>query len=74
MKISSVACGLITIKMDYSVYPKSFISRINEDYVFFYSDILLKKNQTLYTSFIAVCFAAHMCYCVNILSVTPALH
>ena len=44
MKISSVACGHITIKMDYSVYPKSFISRINEDYVFFYSDILLKKK------------------------------
>ena len=48
VKISSVACGFSHIKNDYSDYPKSFISRINEVYVFSikyrYSDILLKKN------------------------------
>ena len=35
MEISSVACGFRSIKMDYSDYPKSLISRINEVYVFF---------------------------------------
>ena len=44
VKISSVACGLSTIKINYSVYPKSFIKIINEDCVFFKSDILLKKT------------------------------
>ena len=34
-KIRSVACGVRSIKIDYSDYPKSFISRINEVYVFF---------------------------------------
>ena len=29
-KISSVACGFSSIKIDYSDYPKSLISRINE--------------------------------------------
>ena len=47
-KISSVACGFSSIKIDYSDYPKSLISRINEVYVFSikyrYSDILLKKT------------------------------
>ena len=43
-KISSVAsCGFSSIKIDYSDYPKSLISRINEVYVFSikyrYSDI-----------------------------------
>ena len=33
-KISSVACGFSSIKIDYSDYPKSLISRINEVYVF----------------------------------------
>ena len=32
-KISSVACGFSSFKIDYSDYPKIFISRINE--VFF---------------------------------------
>ena len=35
MKISSIGCGFNSIKIDYSDYPKSLISRINEDYVFF---------------------------------------
>ena len=47
-KISSVACGFSSIKIDYSDYPKSLISRINEVCVFSikyrYSNILLKKN------------------------------
>ena len=34
-KISSVACGFSSIKIDYSDYPKSLISRINEVYVIF---------------------------------------
>ena len=46
-KSSSVACGFSSIKIDYSDYPKSLISRINEVYVFSikyrYSDILLKN-------------------------------
>ena len=35
VEISSVACGLSSIKIDYSDYPKSLISRINEVYVFY---------------------------------------
>ena len=35
-KIGSVACGFSSIKIDYSDYPKSLISRINEVYVFFF--------------------------------------
>ena len=34
-EISYVACGFSSIKIDYSDYPKSLISRINEVYVFF---------------------------------------
>ena len=33
-KISSVACGFSSTKIDYSDYPKSLISRIYEVYVF----------------------------------------
>ena len=32
-KISSVTCGISPIKMHFSDYPKSLISRINEAYV-----------------------------------------
>ena len=42
LKVSSVACGFNAIKIDYSDYPKSLISRINE--VSVDSDILLKKK------------------------------
>ena len=31
---SYVACGFSPIKIDHSDYPQSFISSINEDYVF----------------------------------------
>ena len=34
-KVSSVARGFSSIKIDYSDYSKSLISRINEVYVFF---------------------------------------
>ena len=48
-KISSVACGFSIVKIHFSDYLKSLISRINEVYVFFneisYSDILLKKHK-----------------------------
>ena len=59
-KNSFVACGLSLIKIDYSAYLKSLISRINEVYVVFvsmkyrYSDILLKKHKL----HLANCFAA----------------
>ena len=47
-KISSLAFGFSPIKIDYSDYPKSLISRINEVNVYSikyrYNDILLKKN------------------------------
>ena len=49
-KISSVACGFSSIKIDYSDYLKSLISKIKEVYVvvfsikYRYSDILLKKS------------------------------
>ena len=47
-KISSVACGFSSIKIDYSNYPKSLISKINKCYNFSmkycYSDLLLEKN------------------------------
>ena len=35
MEIIFVACGFSSIKMDYSDYLKSLISRVNEVYVFF---------------------------------------
>ena len=59
--------------LDYSDYPKSLISRINEVYVFFnkyrYSDILLIKHK-LHISRLFCC--NHTCYCVNMDSVTSA--
>ena len=33
-RIRSVVCGFSSIKIDYSAYPKSLVSRINEVYVF----------------------------------------
>ena len=58
VKISSVACRFSSIKIHYSNYPKSLISKINEVYVFIikyrYRDILLKK---IINFILAVCFA-----------------
>ena len=72
-KISSVACGFSSIKVDYSDYLKSLFSRINEVYVFSikyrYSDILLKTYK-FYLSSLFCC--NHTCYCVNMVSVTSA--
>ena len=45
MEISSVACGFSSIKIDYSDYPKSFISRINEVYVVVFNKISLLVNK-----------------------------
>ena len=49
VKISFVACGFSPVKIDYSDYLKSLISRINEVYIFSikyrYSDILLNKHK-----------------------------
>ena len=41
-KISSVACGFSSIKIDYSDYTKSLISRIYEVYVLFNKISLLR--------------------------------
>ena len=63
-----------SIKIDYSDYRKSLISRINEVYVFSikyrYSDILLKKHK-LHLSCLFCC--NHTCYCVNMVSVASVL-
>ena len=74
-KISYVACGFSSIKIDYSDYPKSLISRINEVYgggggsiKYRFRDILLKK-----TSSKPLFCCNHTCYCVNMVSVTSAL-
>ena len=71
-KISSVACGFSSIKIDYLDYPKSLISIIDEFYAFSikyrYSDILLKKKEhKLHLSCLFSC--NHTCYCVNMVSV-----
>ena len=55
-----------TIKIDYSDYPKSLISRLNEVYVFF-NKISPKQYFIVktYTSFITICFAeiTHLLLC-----------
>ena len=72
-KISSVAYGFGSIKIDYIDFPKSLISRINELCVFSikyrYSDILLNKHK-LHLSLLFCC--DHTCYCVNMISVTSS--
>ena len=56
-KISSVACGFSSIKIDYSDYPKNLISRINE-----------VEKPKLHLSRWFCC--NHTCYCVHMVSVT----
>ena len=46
-KISSVVCGFSSIKIDYSDYLKSLISRINEVYVFFNKYFIEKKHNNI---------------------------
>ena len=71
--MSSVACGFNYIKIDYSDYPKSVFSRINEVYVFSikyrYSNILLRKNPHYFHLSRLFC-CNHTCHCVNMVSVT----
>ena len=50
VKISSVACGFSRVKIDYSDYPKSYISRIKDFFfhknhysVFFFYDIIVES-------------------------------
>ena len=73
MEISSVACGFSSIKIDYSDYLKSLISRKNEVNVFstkyHYYNILLKKHK-LHLSCLFCCNLT--CYCVNMVSVMSA--
>ena len=72
-KISSVACRFSSIKIGYSDYLKSLISRINEVHVFsikyHYSDILLKKHKLHFSRFFC---CNYTCYCVNMVSVVSA--
>ena len=72
MKKRSVARGFSSIKIDYSDYPKSLISRINEVYVFFskISLYLIGKKHELHLNHLFCC--NHFCYCVNMVSVTSA--
>ena len=74
-KISSVANGFSSIKIDYSDYPKRLISKINElcflIKISLYSGNLLKKQQhKLHLSRLFCC--NHTCIGVNICSVTSA--
>ena len=64
-KIRSVACGFNSIKIEYSDYPKSLISRINEVYVFFNKISTIKP-------FVLLFCCNHTCYCVNMVPVTSA--
>ena len=72
-KISSIACGFSSFKIDFSDYPKSLISRINEVNVFSikyrYNDILLKRHKPQLSRFFC---CNHTCYCVNMASVSSA--
>ena len=73
MEISSEACGFSSFKIDYSDYPKSLISRINEFWVFSikYRYLLKKKTRKLHLSRLICC--NYTCYCVIMLSVKSAL-
>ena len=78
-KISSVACGFSSFKIDYSDYPKSLISRINEVY-FFFNKISLERylidppppTHTHKPHLSRLFCCNHTCYCVNMVSVTSA--
>ena len=61
-KNSSVACGFSSIKIDYSDYPKSLNSKLNE--VMFFS-----KNIAIVSRLFC---CNHTCYCVNMDSVMTA--
>ena len=72
-KISSVACEFCPVKINFSDYQKSFVSRINE-FTYFsiryrYSDILLKNINFIYNRLLC---CNHTFYCVGMVSVTSA--
>ena len=72
MKISSVACGFSSVKIDYSDY-QNVISRINE--VYFFS--INRYSIFSLTTFIVECcnhlFRCNQtCYCAGMVSVTSA--
>ena len=72
-KISYVTSEFSFNNIDYSDYPKSLISRINEVYVFFnkisVSQYFIKKHK-LHLNCLFCC--NDTCYCVNMVSVTSA--
>ena len=65
-KISSVACGFSSFKIDYSDYSKSLTSRINEVYVcvfFFQKNIaILKKKHEVHLQ-LFVLLQSHLLLC-----------
>ena len=67
-KLSSVACGFSSIKIDYSDCPKSLISR---KICFMHFSILKIIINFIYNGYRSFC-CNHTCYCVNMVSVTPA--
>ena len=72
-KISSVACGFSSIKIDYSDYLKSLISRKMKFFFsikYRFSDIIIEKKHKLHLSRLFCC--NHTCYCVKMISVTSA--
>ena len=70
-KISSVACGFSPIKIHFSDYPKSLISRINEVYVFFNKvSHFIEKHKFIYNRLFC---CKHTCYCVGMVSATVTL-
>ena len=74
MKSSSVACGFSPIKIDFSDYPKSFISRINEVYF-----SIKYRYSIFFTMFIVECCnrlfrCNQICYCAGMVSVTSTSH
>ena len=60
-KISSVACVFGSIKIDYAAYPKSLISRINENYMFFGSFMFL----FCLVFAMSLCASVYMCFVVT---------
>ena len=73
-KISSVACGFSSIKIDFSDCPKSLISRINEVYgVFFNKNIAIFKKTKKHALHLSRLFCCnHTCYCVKMVPMTSA--
>ena len=67
-KISSVACGFSPVKIHFSDYPKSLISRINK---FMYFSIKYREININFIYNRLFC-CNHTCYYVGVVSVTSA--